>query len=106
VTVYVDDAFIPATVGRTTARWCHLLSDSEDRTELHTLAARIGLDRSWYQAPGVQVRGSADAWWRGHYDVTPAMRARAITFGAVPINRIEWGRLIHPVIERVEEAKR
>ena len=51
--VYVDDAFIPAKVrngGRyVTARWCHLSADTEE--ELHDLAQRIGLRRSWFQVP-------------------------------------------------------
>jgi hypothetical protein len=30
VSVYIDDAFIPATVGRIRSRWCHLFADSTE----------------------------------------------------------------------------
>ena len=50
MTVYVDSLRIPATVGRITARWSHLVADSDD--ELHAFAARLGLRRAWAQYPG------------------------------------------------------
>jgi hypothetical protein len=57
MTIYVDNAGIPATVTDTatgrnyTSRWCHLFSSEIDQTELHAFAARIGLQRAWFQ-PG------------------------------------------------------
>jgi hypothetical protein len=89
VTVYVDDARIPATVGKYTDRWSHLMAD--DRDELHRFAQRIGLRRSWFQDPCAPNRkpwpakpGSpaAENW---HYDVTENMRERAIRQGAKPV---------------------
>jgi len=74
VTVYVDNLRIPATVGRTTARWSHLVADTDD--ELHAFAARLGLRRSWAQYPGTPD---------SHYDVTDTKRRQAIALGAVPI---------------------
>jgi hypothetical protein len=90
VTVYVDDAFIPARVGRITSRWCHLFADTED--ELHAFGERIGLRRSWYQVPkGPGGKGrakpeslKAQMW---HYDVTEGRRAAAVAAGAVQVSR-------------------
>ena len=92
MTVYVDDVFIPATVGRYRARWCHLLSDSEDKTELHVLAQRIGLRRSWFQLG--KYAAYPLPWWHQHYDVTEGKRAEAIAAGAVPIHFREWSELV------------
>lgn len=78
MTIYVDTARIPARVGRHDARWCHLMSDQIDPTELHEFAARIGLRRSWFQAGQVPVHD--------HYDVTDGMRARAVAAGAVQLD--------------------
>jgi hypothetical protein len=92
VTVYVDDAFIPATVGRVRSRWCHLFADTED--ELHEFAQKIGLRRSWYQIPkGPGGKGRAEPtslkaqMW--HYDVTEGRRAAALLAGAVQVTRRE-----------------
>ena len=51
MTVYVDDARIPARVGRWDSSWSHLFADTQD--ELHAFAARLGLRRSWFQDPTV-----------------------------------------------------
>lgn len=75
MTIYVDDIRIPARVGRYSARWSHLFTDSDDLTELHALAHSIGLRREWFQN---KESGA-------HYDVTDRMRDRAITAGARPI---------------------
>jgi hypothetical protein len=74
VTIYVDDMRMPATVGRITARWSHLMADTDE--ELHAFAAALGLRRSWAQFPGT---------WKSHYDVTDAKRQQAISRGARPI---------------------
>jgi hypothetical protein len=74
VTVYVDDMRVRATVGPITARWPHLLADTDE--ELHTFAAALGLRRRWAQYPGT---------WRSHYDVTDSKREQAIRMGARPI---------------------
>ena len=74
MTVYVDDMRMPARVGRISARWSHLLADTD--AELNEFASRIGLRRSWAQFPGT---------WKSHYDVTDTKREQAIHAGAVPI---------------------
>lgn len=66
MTVYVDDVGIEWR-GK---RWCHMLSD-ESFDELHALAKRIGLKRSWFQGD--------------HYDVTESMRQKALEAGAVAL---------------------
>jgi len=73
MTVYVDDARIPARVGRLSARWSHLTADTQ--AELHSFAERLGLRRAWYQD---KPRG---LW---HYDVTESKRRQAITLGTEP----------------------
>lgn len=57
-------------------RWdcsCHLYADTEE--ELHTLAARIGLDSRWFQ--------SARKHRVPHYDLTVNKRRQALNAGAV-----------------------
>lgn len=73
--VYVDNARIPF------RGWlmCHMFADSLD--ELHAMAQRLGLKRSWFQ------RGSVLA----HYDVCLTKRARALRLGAVAVDT-EWVR--------------
>ncbi|MGH3986429.1 MAG: DUF4031 domain-containing protein [Pseudonocardiaceae bacterium] len=59
--------------------WCHMFSDSLDPTELHALAERIGMRRSWFQRkPGRP--------WHDHYDVTRSRRVTAIKEGAVEVS--------------------
>lgn len=64
--VYVDDERIPWR-GKL---WCHLVADS--LTELHAFAAAVGLKRSWFQ----------DCSRYPHYDVTLAVRDKALRMGA------------------------
>jgi hypothetical protein len=84
VTVYVDDMrrmAVPRGGGRR-ARWSRLFTDQDDQSELHDFAARLGLRRGWFQ--GAQWLDSHP--WRCHYDVTDAVRARALALGAEPIS--------------------
>jgi hypothetical protein len=69
VTVYVDDMyrFPMGQFGR--MKMSHMIADTE--TELHAMAAAIGVNRRWYQGD--------------HYDVSMSMRDAAIARGAVPI---------------------
>jgi hypothetical protein len=97
MTVYVDDFRVEARVGRLTARWSHLFADPDgDIAELHALAARIGLQRRWFQAKG---------WPRDHYDVTDSKRLEAIRAGAVPITAVEGGRIRSEAIRRRRAAE-
>lgn len=85
MTVYVDDWRQTARIGPVVASWSHLLAD--DPEELHRLAARLGLRRTWYQE---HRRHRA----LNHYDVTEETRRRAIALGAVPVTWREAGRMI------------
>lgn len=68
--VYVD-----AEVIRWRGReWCHLVADSLD--ELHEFAARLGLQRRWFQCRNYP-----------HYDVTVTVRLRALQLGALDADR-------------------
>ena len=60
---------------------CHMSTDQDDLTELHALAAKIGLKRNWFQ----NYRAIP------HYDLTPSMRTLAIRAGAIALDdRIEF----------------
>ncbi|MGH3934652.1 MAG: DUF4031 domain-containing protein [Pseudonocardiaceae bacterium] len=92
MTIYVDDAGVPATVGdpatgrRYRSRWCHLFSSEIDQTELHAFAARIGLRRAWFQ-PGKRL-GQPDEHdpVKDHYDLTAGKRRHAIAAGAIAVS--------------------
>ena len=53
--------------------WCHMVTDG-DISELHVIAAKIGLKRSWFQQKSIP-----------HYDLTLNKRQLAIKHGAIPI---------------------
>lgn len=92
MTVYVDDARIPAQVGRIRARWSHLFADTPD--ELHAFAQRLGLRRDWFQ-PGTPLAGRPSRFW--HYDVTDSKRQAAIKLGARPVT---WRESVNIIRER------
>ena len=71
MSVYVDDAI---TLWRG-HRWAHLMADGLD--ELHAMAAQLGVPRHAFQ----------DRPSGAHYDITAAMRARALQLGVTPISR-------------------
>ena len=77
MTVYVDDAFIQATVPngsrRHTSRWCHMMADSIP--ELVAFAQSIGLREAWLQMKPSGV----------HFDLTEPRRRHALAKGAVEI---------------------
>lgn len=58
--------------------WCHMASDLPGRdglVELHVMADKIGMKRSWFQdRPNLP-----------HYDLQPSKRALAIKNGAQPV---------------------
>jgi len=70
-----------------TAKWhydqsCHLAADSVE--ELQEFARVIKLSRSWFQnKPELP-----------HYDLTYGMRARAVAFGAIEVDRIKISELM------------
>jgi len=80
MTVYVDNAYLP--FGR--MKMCHLVADS--RQELDTMADTIGLNRKWIQKAGTPHE---------HYDVSKALRAKAVAAGAAEITMKDLGQMIH-----------
>ena len=59
---------------------CHMLADTP--AELHAMASRIGMKRSWYQSPAVKASFP-------HYDLSLSRRKLAIDNGAREITRQE-----------------
>jgi hypothetical protein len=59
---------------------CHLTTDGP-LDELHAFAARLGLQRAWFQ-PGSTP----------HYDLTPNKRAQALQLGAVFVPGLDQAR--------------
>ncbi|MFI6889936.1 DUF4031 domain-containing protein [Streptosporangium canum] len=98
MTIYVDDAYIPAKVRQHISRWCHLFSDTSDE-ELHAFAAQLGLRRSYFQKPNGSLQTHR------HYDVTEGVRARAVALGAVEITRRAYVELINAERARLRHAK-
>lgn len=93
VTVYIDNARIPATVGRLRSRWSHLTADTKD--ELHAFAERIGLRRDWFQTCVTgRLRCPPETCPHWHYDVTESKRVEAVAAGAVEMDIRKWGELI------------
>lgn len=74
-------------IGRAGPRWCHMIAETLD--ELHAMAAKIGLERSWFQEHRTMP----------HYDIgTDRVRNLAIAHGAIDCDRrtfIEHKRRIH-----------
>src|SRR5262249_2723281 len=92
MSVYVDNARIPARVGRLSARWSHLTADTPG--ELHAFAVRIGLRRSWFQTcknPPMCPPERCPHW---HYDVTDTKRREALNAGAQPIDLYRLAAII------------
>ena len=89
MTVYVDNARIPARVGRHNTTWSHLFADTQE--ELHAFATRLGLQRSWFQDPTrvgkpIKARPGSRAAENWHYDVTESKRRQAVSMGAVQVS--------------------
>ena len=90
MTVYVDDAVHPWRG----ERWAHLLADTLD--ELHAFAVLLGMPRRAFQ----------DRTSGAHYDVTAAMRERAIALGAMPISRHQDRARVRAVIANARRQGR
>lgn len=91
MTVYVDSARIPATVGGHRSRWSHLTADTIE--ELTAFGARIGLKAVWFQTCKRKC-GPDDGCVHWHYDVTDSKRAEAVAAGAVEIDMRQLGEII------------
>jgi hypothetical protein len=83
VAVYVDDYRAPAEVNGISARWSHLLADTD--TELVAFGRRLGLRPGWLQHAGQPTC---------HFDVTDGMREKAIRAGAQPISIRDSGEIV------------
>ncbi|KKM64358.1 hypothetical protein LCGC14_1502180 [marine sediment metagenome] len=82
--VYVGRLFNTAPYKPGAWRWknaCHMLADSIE--ELHAMADKIGLKRSWFQPKSVP-----------HYDLTENMRRKAVKAGAQEIAMRQEGEMI------------
>lgn len=71
MTVFVDSA--RNALGR--MKMCHMIADTLE--ELHEMAEKIGMQRSWFQ-------GEASF---PHYDVSLTRRGKAVRLGAVELER-------------------
>lgn len=82
MSVYVDELRNVAAFGGPrcfTAGACHLTADTID--ELHAMADRLGLRRSWFQSASTP-----------HYDLTAHRRRAALASGAVFVSAREQAR--------------
>lgn len=83
--VYVDD--MQAKYRRMVM--CHMLADTDD--ELHAMADAIGVARKWHQKNGTP---------HSHYDICLSMKEKAISLGAIQIDRYK----LVEIIKRKREA--
>ena len=72
---------------------CHLFTDQVELEELHSIAAKIGMQRRWFQSASKVAP---------HYDLTSSRRLMALAAGARELTRREsvdvWKRrreLVH-----------
>lgn len=79
MSVYIDNAFVEATVGkadrRLRSRWCHLVADST--AELIHFGERVGIDERWLQRRGQPGE---------HFDIPEPRRASVVLAGAIEIS--------------------
>ena len=89
MTVLVDDLVTYPNKPHRYARWCHMASDVQGqagRDELHALAEKIGMQRSWFQNHSVFP----------HYDLVPSKRAEALRHGAVAVDYRTFVKRVRP----------
>lgn len=94
MTVYVDDAQIPAKVGRFNSTWSHLMADTVE--ELIEFATKeLGLKKNWLQNKSSGI----------HFDVTEPKRQLALQKGAVlvPCRSDKWEELFVAGIQQYKE---
>jgi len=97
MTVYVDELL----AWGKSATWkyshsCHMTADTID--ELHQMAARLGLKRSWFQAHKTNPA-------LHHYDLTASKRALAVRYGAKELTFREAGERLLAVSQRMKEER-
>lgn len=81
MSVYVDD--MQAGFGRMIM--CHMVADTDE--ELHAMAAKLGMKRSWFQHKPAMPE-------HDHYDVAKVKRALAVSLGAIEIDRKKLAEII------------
>jgi len=93
MSVYVDTLMDHGWVLRgRRVKSCHMIADTSE--ELHALAERIGMRRSWFQA-----KSSVP-----HYDLTASRRRAAVSLGAIEVGRAEFVIKMREITDRpVEE---
>jgi hypothetical protein len=79
---YVDTVRAYPEAGFRYTDFCHLLAD--DPTELHQMAAELGIPREFFQ----------DHAWRWHYDLPAHVRERAVELGAREVDLRFVGQLL------------
>jgi hypothetical protein len=82
MSVYVDDGFVDGDWDIWTGGG-HMQADTLE--ELHAMADRLGLRRSWFQCKSGRP-------WHDHYDLTRSKRDQAIALGAVTVTWREAAR--------------
>ena len=75
MSVYIDSEFIK--FGR--MKMCHMVADTEQ--ELEDMAIQLGLKLSWWQYKGTP---------KSHFDVSKSIRQKAISLGAIPVEREQF----------------
>jgi hypothetical protein len=95
VTVYVDDGFVDGDWGFWTGGG-HMQADTLD--ELHAMADKLGLRRSWFQS-------KPDRPWHDHYDLTRSKRDEAVVLGAIQLTWREAARRNRGVRQAYRAAK-
>lgn len=99
MTVYVDDANIPARVpyrGRVIdSTWCHLMADSV--AELDAFAVSIGMRTTWRQNKASGV----------HYDLTAGRRRAAVDAGAqeIGIRTDKWREVVAKARQQYQQPR-
>lgn len=88
--MYVDNFEVDATVNGLRRRWSHLVADSHE--ELVQIGHRLRLSTAW-----MQKRGTA----REHFDVTSAVRRRAIALGAFPVDYLGMQTVLQRKVNRM-----
>lgn len=83
MTIHVDD---PMTINLRFPNYCHLWSSTNDIEELHAFAARLNLQKHWFQT----TFGMTGPFY--HYDISQGKRKAALELGAVYKPLKDWIR--------------
>lgn len=79
MTIYVDNLESWGWIMRGhKVRSCHMFTDTVDLTELHEMAEKIGMKKSWFQDKDRTAP---------HYDLVESRRIEAVKLGAIELDR-------------------